>query len=195
MTGRSDVAVGVCGFGRCGSTMVMSMLAAGGMPIAGNITEPPYELPDVRDAWKVPLAGRAVKLLDSVLYYGIPPSPAWRFVWLDRDPVEQARSHIKFVEAVIGTLDEPWEVAVAKSAASFVRDRPKALGALHGQGAVLVLRYERILADPAGTARLLAQQVWPDLNIAAAAGAVHDRDSRCLPDLAVEISQGLAAGV
>jgi hypothetical protein len=162
--------------------MVMHMLAAGGVPIAGGLTRPPFELPDTQDAWSLPLAGRAVKLLDEVLFRGIPPAPAWRFVWLDRDPAEQARSQVKFLEALVGPLAGPREVAVARFAASYQRDRPKALGRLHGAGKVLTLRYEQVLADPrAGALRL--RQVWPALDVDAAAGVVHERDGRCRLDL------------
>lgn len=178
----SHHAVGVCGFGRCGSTMLMTMLVAGGCP-PGGATQPPYE-GDFQQLWNLPLGGRAVKLLDSVTYYGVPSAPTWRFVWLDRDPVEQARSHIKFVNTFVGQVADH-DDAVARFAASYQRDRPKTLNLLHGHGSVLVMRYEHVLADPLRAARNL-RKVWPTLDVDAASAVVHDRDGRCRPDLSAE---------
>lgn len=178
-------AIGVCGFGRCGSTMVMSMLAAGGVPIAGGLTEPPYELPGVRKAWSLPLAGRAVKLLDSAQHYGVPPAAAWRFIWLDRDPIQQARSHIKFINIFMAapTADD----AVELFAASYKKDRQPLLDLLRRNGTVTILSYERVLADPSGTARKLSN-IYPGLDADSAAATVHERDGICRPDLAVELA-------
>lgn len=176
-------AVGVCGFGRCGSTMVMSMLVAGGMT-PGNASEPPYE-GDLQDLWHLPLDGRVVKLLDSVSYYGIPPASSWRFIWLDRDPIEQAKSHVKFTESILGAPLR--DGAVEQFAESYARDRPKVLGLLRRAGGVLVMDYERVLANPRRAAKDL-RKVWPELDVDRAAAVVHERDGRCRPDLAVELA-------
>jgi len=179
----TDYAIGVCGFGRCGSTMLMTMLVAGGCP-PGNAQHPPYEgdlgvLHDGR-----PLAGACVKLLDSVAYYGVPDAPAWRFVWLDRDPIQQARSQVKLLRAVApGIVDgDP----TAQFASSYHRDRMPTISAYRDHGEVLVLRYERILLDPQAAAWTLRDKVWPTLDVDAAARVVHSRSGRCRPDLAVE---------
>lgn len=187
----AEPAIGVCGYGRCGSSMVMHMLAAGGVPIAGGAEPPSYELPDIEDTWTIPLAGRAVKLLDAVLHSDLPPADRWRLVWLDRDPVEQARSQVKFLEAMVGPLPEPREVAVEQFARGYQRDRPHALGLLHGHGRVLVLRYEQVLADPPAGARRL-RELWPALDVDAAASVVHERDGRCLPGLPDVFPEGVA---
>lgn len=174
-------AVGVCGFGRCGSTMVMTMLVAGGMS-PGGATEPPYE-GDVAELHTRDLTGTAVKLLDSVTYYGIPRAAAWRFVWLDRDLTEQAKSMVKFVSTFAGELEPD---AVDRIVAGYKRDRPRVLAKYHAAGHVLVLRYEDVLADPHRAAESLRRYVWPALDVAAAAAVVHARDGACLPDLSVE---------
>jgi hypothetical protein len=188
-----DFAVAVCGFGRCGSTMTMSMLVAGGCP-PGNAAEPPYEGAPA-DLFGRDLSGTCVKLLDpemestSVITSG--PTPAWRFVWLDRDPVEQAKSFAKFVSTMgpvsglnVGRVD------IGRVADSYRRNRPRALGMLRAIGPVLVLDYERVLISPRKAAKLLRRETWPLLDVDAAATAVHERDGRCRPDLAYEL--GLA---
>lgn len=180
-------AVGVCGFGRCGSSMAMAMLAAGGLPPAANTGPPSYELPNIQRAYDIPLAGRSVKLLDAVLRFGVPDAPAWRFVWLDRDPVEQAKSTLKLMAAVDGGEFAP--DAVDLLVRSFEADRPRALGRLRQHGEVLVLQYERVLASPRKAAKLLRREVFPDLDVETAAAVVHDRTGRCRVDLAVELEQ------
>lgn len=186
-------AVGVCGFGRCGSSMTMAMLSDGGVPLAGVVAPGSYELlgGGIDQAWTLDLGGRCVKLLESVLHRGIPPAPGWRFVWLDRDPLQQARSQVKFLRGLgFGSLLDGGGVseddAIARFAASYRRDRPRAIAGLHAAGRVTVLRYEQVLADPRGTAETLRRQVWPTLDVDAAAAAVHQRDGTCRPDLAYE---------
>lgn len=183
----TDYAVAVCGFGRCGSTMAMTMLVAGGCP-PGNAAEPPYEgLPAGlvgRD-----LSGTCVKLLHGSRMGEVPagPTPAWRFVWLDRNPVEQARSMVKFLRVmapVTGITPRPGsEISIART---FEQDRPQILGALRRVGPVLVLDYERVLIRPRRAARMLRREIWPGLDVDAAAAVVHERGAACRPDLAFE---------
>ena len=182
-------AVAVCGFGRCGSTMLMSMLVAGGCP-PGNATRPPYE-GNVADLHGRDLTGTCVKLLDpgEVARVLAGPTRAWRFVWLDRDPIQQAKSYVKFLTAMAPVTGvRPSGDAVWRLAASDAADRPAILGALRDVGPVLVLDYERVLAQPRKTARLLRRDVWSGLDVDAAAAVVHDRDGTCRPDLAAEIT-------
>lgn len=184
-------AVGVCGFGRCGSSMAMAMLSEGGVPVAGVVSPGSYELVGgLEVAWSLDLNGRCVKLLDSVLYYGLPRASGWRFVWLDRDPIQQAISHVKFVKAIglASTLEADGgdARAVDQFAASYRRDRARAVAGLHAAGRVTKLRYEDVLADPRAAAERLRREVWPTLDVDAAAAAVHDRDGACRPDLAYE---------
>lgn len=166
----------------------MAMLSEGGVPVAGVVAPGSYELmgDGVRTAWTLDLAGRCVKLLDSVLYYGIPPAPAWRFVWLDRDPVQQSRSQVKFVKGVGVPLPEDDATVAAQFAASYRRDRPRALARLHAAGQVVRFRYDDVLTDPRAAARRLRSDIWPDLDVPAAAAVVHRRDGTCRPDLAFE---------
>lgn len=186
--------VGVCGFGRCGSTLVMRMLLAGGCPPVVGAEEPPHES-NLDAVWRMgpdDLAGRSVKLLDAPRWNrSLPVAREWRFVWLDRDPMEQARSQVKFLMGVTGVPIPDAPAAVAKFAASYGRDRPGLMQLLRRHGTVFVLRYERVLDNPRRAARQL-KQVWPGLDVEAAAAVVHNRDGKCRPDLSVELD--LTAG-
>jgi hypothetical protein len=190
-----DTSIGVCGFGRCGSTMAMAMLAAGGIPLAAGSNPRSGELDDLDGLSAVELAGRAVKLLDLVVRQPLPPAN-WRLIWLDRDPVQQAKSTVKFLRGIAGV--DLRADAVDQLAASYMSDRPDALRRLRATGPVLVLEYERVLAQPKRAARRLALHVagvddltavrpsglWFDVR--AAAAVVHRRDGSCRPDLAFE---------
>jgi hypothetical protein len=189
--------VGVCGFGRCGSTMVMTMLGAGGIPPVPGADSRSHELDFALAAELAPavLAARAVKLLDSILYPEHAPLPSarrWMFVWLDRDPHQQARSQVKLLHGI--GLRVP-AIAVKKLEESYAADRPRALAALCDLGPVHVDRYERALSDPAAFAADLAAFLGPELPLdpSAAASVIHRRDARCASTLEFEQTGRAAA--
>lgn len=194
-------AIGVCGFGRCGSTMMMSMLTAGGMPTVDGTSLSSFEAEDFAQLFTYgpdELDGRVVKLLTVVEAWGTaPPASAWKFVWLDRDPQQQALSAMKFMIGM-GMKPPPkngqhflWQVR--DLSASFRRDRPKLLGMLGKIGPVTVLSFEDVLNRPARAVRTLAK-LYPDLDRQAAIAAVHKRGPKALPNLDVETALMLAEG-
>lgn len=164
---------------------MMAMLEAGGIPPAGSASAPGFELHSVQDAWNLKLEGKSVKLLESVLWLGVPTAENWLFIWLDRNGLEQAKSQAKLLRAT--TEIDMDEDDIQTFAASFQRDRPKALGLLRKAGDVLVLRYEDILVDPLKASRKLWKRI-PGFDVTAARNVVHKRDGKCRPDLGVEIS-------
>lgn len=184
---RGVTAVGVCGFGRCGSSMVMRMLDAGGLPPVDGSSDRGYEHGGFSSLTAEELDGRAVKLLDSVLHDLIPPADvSWRFIWLDRHPYQQAKSLRKFMADVAGVRVSASAVKDLRD--SFVRDRPIALERLRGMGEVLELRYESVLARPFMAADTIARFLDPafDLCPAPMGIVVHERDWRCAPGLDFE---------
>jgi hypothetical protein len=185
----ADPVTVVTGFGRCGSTMVMTMLAAGGMDVVGG--PPAYE--DMRTAakgydadWVRSQRGKAVK----VLYFrGLEYLPGdWRFLWLDRAPLEQAKSLRKFHEAEDNTRTRLTRRDVAMLAADLRSDRRTALRLLNGRGPVIRLRFEGILVHPAMAAAKLADFCGlPAEVVPAMAAVIERRSSRCAPDMAMEL--------
>ena len=146
-------------------------------------------------AW---LPVRAVKLLEAAAHpdLGVPPCPTgWRFVWLDRDPAQQAWSQVKMIRTlapVTGVdITEPPAMAAAKLAASYQASRAGLLRRLRAYGLVTVMRYEDVLADPPGAAELLRDRVWRWLDVDATATALHQRDGRCRPDMSVEAAHAV----
>lgn len=184
-------AIGVVGFGRCGSSMTMAMLEAGGVPAVAGAT-PVARESDLRTLTAGACLGHATKLLDLPWAFGdvddLFDGPVdWRFVWLDRNPIQQAKSAVKLMRGV-------WKQNTPASAAKrfqdgFVRDREACRAWYARRGDVLDLRYEDVLRDPTGAAKQLADHVGAPFDVVAAAGVVHDRTPKCRPDLAFEFAE------
>jgi len=186
MTGMTDRRVMVSGFGRCGSTMLMHMLRAGGLPFADGADPHSGEHPGAAGAHAAAAPGRVVKILDP-LGSGHLPGPGWQAIWLDRDPRWQAESMRKFLSALSRSRVSVRETRALRT--SLERDRDPAVAALRATCPLLVVSYDDTLRDPPLTARSLASFLpWAGLDVAAMAGAVHDRSPRTLPDLAFEMS-------
>ena len=176
----------VAGFGRCGSSLVMQMLAAGGMPTPYS-SYPSYEITKGTPMVMGELYGGAVKILDP--HVNRPPrGPDYRFIWLDRDPVQQSKSMAKFWKAAM--VDAPsnlppfpefTEEQIVKLADAFRRDRPRANAVMREYTQkILKMRFEAILHDPAWAAHLLKGFCGP-LDEKAMAAAVQPRGPECLP--------------
>lgn len=187
-------AVGVCGFGRCGSTMTMAALAAGGVPPIVGADPHSFEMPDHRaitSAQPEDLAGHSIKLLDAIKYPNVMPSAeSWRFIWIDRNHQQIARSQIKLLRGMARLSGRADRYALAEG---LDRDRSRLISALSALGPVLVLRYEDAIAQPLQFGSALAEFLEPagfDFAPIAASVVVHDRDPRCTGDLAFEVSAG-----
>lgn len=177
----------VSGFGRCGTSLVMQMLAAGGITPTGQW--PAFEDPVVirlTPDWIAKNKGKALKVLDPHRFR-IPAGPKYRVLWLDRDHKEQAKSLMKFLGATVGIGFSPRDHK--ELARAFKRDRPRALQALQSAGAkdVLTLRFEDILSGPQGAAEAIAAFVEMRLDVSAMARAVMPRGPECRPDLSMEV--------
>lgn len=184
----SDSYVIVAGLGRCGTSLVMGMLHAAGIPCIG--TPPDFE--DMRTAWRIDpawLAGRpghAVKVLDPHRVW--PPAGIdAEVIWLDRDPTEQARSQIKLVQSggfpITATRNR------MRGLVSVIeRDRRQGRKLLHGLP-MLTLTFEDILAEPLKAATAIASFLAPrrpGLDADRMADQVVSRGPECQPTLAIE---------
>lgn len=175
----------VAGLGRCGSSLVMQMLAAGGMATVG--TFPDFEIEDVAHLlpseprrWVDLCAGKAVKLLDPQRCRP-PVGPDYHAIWLRRDATEQGRSMLK----LIGLPDT--RENRRRMAGSIRRDGPRAKLALiaanaHHHG-ILEISFEAIILDPTAAVRDIADYLGRDLNRGAMLACIRQRPAWCLPDM------------
>lgn len=183
----------VAGLGRCGSSLLMQMLAAAGLPHIGSFPDYEDELvnpPKVTAATLQALPECAFKLLN----------PQWApkaligvhavAIWLDRDRIEQAASQIK-----LGRFAKTREIHARASrrdiramAARLDKDRRRAIDALSHLPTVVV-RYEGLIKAPLETCRELAEVLksagYP-VDPAVMAACVRKSDASCAPGLAME---------
>lgn len=179
----------VCGHGRCGSSLVMQMLQAGGFPVFGEY--PAFEPEEVgfdrnSDILLSLISGRAAKILD-------PQYTQWGdlsnvfVVWMDRDRNEQARSHVKLLRT-LGQM-EVSDSVVRSMSQGYGKDTSKALNRLSASGAhVMRMTFEFLLSNPYEGAESIARHIHADLDIEKMAATVIRRHPSCMPDMDIELS-------
>jgi hypothetical protein len=172
----------VAGFGRCGTSLVMGMLAAGGLQTVGQA--PIFEHPklierraDMRFLRRQ--GGKVIKWVDpistNIVHHAIGP-----VLWLDRHVTEQAKSQIKLANAFGGNW--PTNAAmIAEVANQLVGKRNSALSLAAMVGPVTFLTFETLLSDPRGSAKLLREVFRPlgALDILKASALVQARSPQC----------------
>lgn len=178
----SEPKIIVAGLGRCGTSMVCQMLAAGGLRVAGEW--PSYETaaPWNETGWQ------AAKLLDPHRQ----PLDDWMrgalVFWLDREPMQQAASQAKLLHVTLSREDR-------KAMASLLRrDRRDSARRLRMAGRhPLRFEFERLLRMPYQTAEEFDHWLkewfgYHGFRADLAAEVVHDkRSAACLPDLSMEL--------
>lgn len=178
----------VAGLGRCGTSLAMSMLMAGGCPVVGN---PPAFEPRIAHAERITRdtleisRGRAMKIVDPQLLRVSLPRYC-RAVWLDRDFTQQARSVIRFLRMTGTNVPENRET-VRDMTSSLKIDRPKAIVALKNHGTVAArLSFEELILAPRKAAEILAQTAREALGVEldqdAMAEKVINRSARAMPE-------------
>lgn len=145
----------VCGFPRCGSSLLMNMLHVGGMDVvADNYSsyeeERTLELP-LRSDWIAECSGKAIKVLEPH-QNKLPDSYPYQFIWLNRNPLEQAKSQMALLEAigVQGLINAAPKAAVRTLADSIRRDQPKVLRLLrsYSNSQLIELSFETLVTRP-----------------------------------------------
>lgn len=180
----------VTGLGRCGTTMVMQMLQAAGIPCAGSppaFEDIPVSPSGVDHAWLNQQVGRAVKWIDPTVTRVRHSNGG--AIFLTRDPVEQAKSQLKMLGA---RSDRSTRRGMAKSIQRDTRHARAIVRNLFGDHFVLNLHYDKMLRDPAFAAARMAYFCdtlgFPFGPSGDAATVVHKRDAMCRPDMNAELS-------
>lgn len=172
----------VVGFPRCGSSLVMSMLHAGGFPCVfeddTSFEHPQAAESPLDEAWLESCVGKAVKLLDPL---DTKPTRrfAYRFIALDRNHRWQSQSQLKLLSCLAGirlargtlrdiirSLDRDWPHMVRT-----LQDYPR--GELH------IFDFADVLARPRETAHRLAELTDPSLDVDRMAACVRPRSPQC----------------
>lgn len=185
----NDAITLVAGLGRCGTSLTMQMLAAGGAPVVGDY--PAYE--DTRFGFDSPWAtpwkdsvGQVVKVLDPHRFE-LPTEWPLRTIWLDRNLKEQARSQAKILRLLCGI--PAGRNDVRQIAAALSDSTREAIATLADRGPLMRLHFEDILDNPIGAAALMASfaRIAP-ADIEKMAAVVRLRSPRCQPGMDIEVS-------
>lgn len=179
---KNKIPLLVSGFGRCGSSLVMQMLAAGGYPVTGEY--PAYEDLAYNGTGSCYPIGRAIKVLDP--HRNKIPHGRYRWIWIDRDPKQQALSTCKFAKCFIG-LNIP-TTQLASMELSYKTDRKKALSTIKKHSFThdnfLNLTFEGLITEPEKSSRIIAYYLREEMNVQAMASVVfRDRTTKCFDGL------------
>jgi hypothetical protein len=179
----------VTGIGRCGLSLMVQMLDAGGFPVHGSF--PDYEVFDVGTPVPdiLPQVGEsAVKLVDPAQYpFPGPRRFECRAILLERDPLEQARSQMKFLKAIttdpirIRDFAESNPTALQNLATANRVDTRKNRGRLANwtRARTLRLNFAELIAFPVEVASAVAHFLEAPLDVERMALQVRKRDAAC----------------
>jgi hypothetical protein len=188
----------VCGLGRCGTSLTMQMLAAGGVPCVSRFpafehenTIPTRQSGSMLDLdWLRAHGGHAIKWLDPFRFVQLPADLPYTVIWLDRDPMEQSNSQAKFAWAV-GGVPLPNRQQRKAVAARLPLDRVRSHSVLRTAMRKLYLRFENLIDPAAGVEIQIADFVAPDfghVDLAAMSRCRLPRGPECQGTLDIEMS-------
>ena len=175
----------VSSFGRAGSSLVMKMLQVGGYPVLANkprslehtgmIQLPAYS------AWLKD--NYAVKINDPHLF--IPPEDFdYQFIWLSRDPKQQAKSMIKLNKAIRPYKETRSERASMRFKMQFIKkSTPKCIKPFKrlSNRPIIYVQFEELLADPTKIVSEIAQEIEQKLDLIKMAKVVRPRKTTVYP--------------
>ena len=174
----------VSGLPRSGTSMMMQMLEAGGVPVlTDGVREPDednpkgyYELEAVKGtrrdvSWLSQATGKAVKIV-SMLLYELPEDRQYKVIFMRRDMGEVLASQ----RAMLRRRGEPGsdQPSDGEMAVEFGVHLDEVAGWMEGRGnmEVLQVQYAEVLGDAVGLAGQVARHLGGDLDVEAMAGVV-----------------------
>lgn len=179
----------VAGFGRCGSSLVMAMLSAGGLPVVGH--PPVFESTAftehcTSETFLRKHDGSILKWLDPTHTYLPHAFRGGPVLWLDRDPAAWAESHMKLRNMWTGLpLRHEDPIAHASLSAEVAERTSSVLQKIGSYGSLDRLRFEDILAKPRDAAETLRRvfRAFGYLDINRASAVVRERTAECAPGM------------
>jgi hypothetical protein len=174
----------VSGLPRSGTSMLMRMLEAGGIPpLTDELRsadddnprgyyefEPVKKLREGDSSWLPQAQGKAVKIISALLSY-LPPTQTYQVLFIQRAIPEILASQRKML---INRGEDPDKISDAEMAQYFEKHLAQVTAWLAQQGNIttLYVDYNQMLYDPAPTARRLNKFLGGDLNIDQMVGVV-----------------------
>jgi LPS sulfotransferase NodH len=182
--GKRPPVILVSGLPRSGTSMMMKMLASGGIEIyTDNVRQADednpqgyYEVEKVKKlqedaAWLHHVRGRAVKIVSSLLYY-VPFSLPYKVVFMRRDMEEILLSQQKMLERSGQSADQEANNMLAQK---FETHLQKIITWIDAQRHIdcLYVDYKKIVEDPVSYAQKIQEFLGQPLNIEAMVSAVN----------------------
>ncbi len=172
----------VSGIPRSGTSLMMSMLESGGMPVlvdqvrAADIDNPrgyyeyePVKKLKVDSSWVASACGKAVKMV-YLLVYDLPPDVAYRILVMHRN-IDEVLASQRVMLSRLGKSQSVDDAIMARlfrnhlvKFAEWARERPNI--------SVLDVDYNEMVADPGSVARSVADFLGGGLDVSKMAGVV-----------------------
>ena len=176
----------VTGAPRSGTSLLMQMLGAGGLPLCADAQRPAdadnprgyFELAAVRRSredtgWLAQAVGRAVKVIHALVPC-LPPDRAYRVVDVRRDWAEVLASQRRMLERA-GQAADPADDARLAALLEAQREAMERWARRRAAAPLLRLDYAAVIAEPARAAARLNEFVGGGLDAAAMARVVEPR--------------------
>jgi len=173
----------VSGVPRSGTSLMMQMLAAGGMSVLSDGVRAPdannlrgyFEWEPAKRLLQEPGAiaqaeGKAVKAISSLLF-GLPPQDSYRIVFMRRPMEEVVASQAAMLDRMAAKGAALGPNAMAAALAAHLQQTEAWLARQHFI-AVCAVEYRDVLADPGGESRRIAEFLGVPLDIEAMARQV-----------------------
>lgn len=175
----------VLGLPRSGTSLMMQMLLAGGIPlhcesfISGESSDI-FKLPKETN-WLKKCHGQAIKILEPLVFV-LPRTFEYRFIVMHRNPAQQAKSFEKFMRYVGAETDHPKYLETLES--SFVREMPMIVNKYQMYpGRLKEISFEKLIENPIAIANELQAFLNQPLNVKSMAAIVQARSPDCLPNM------------
>lgn len=147
----NDTTIVVSGLTRCGSSLMIQMLYAGGCPIScepGNEMisgEHSDQLSALRDIALGLTSGMAIKCLDPH-NFPLPPDKKYIFIWMRRDYKEQSKSIAKFMQMLLGVKES--KRTLARSFEQSLPNETRKCFRLYADHPFIEVRFEDLINNP-----------------------------------------------
>jgi len=183
----NEIIILVCGFGRCGSSLVMQMLKAAGISVDG--VPPYYETMFGYDGkWIAQQTGRAVKILEPHRHDRNFEPGNYVCIWIDRDLKEQAKSHVQFHREKKKLVVMNPRYSRRELIKFFKKERKEGVRACESLGPTLYLKFEDLIKDSIGSAALIGYHCGiPAEKVLIMDRVVVPRETKCRDSLDLEL--------
>jgi len=183
---NQETIVVVAGLGRCGSSLMMRMLHAGGVPVyCDNYAS--YETTKIQGlptnwTWLNETKGKAIKVLDPH-QWKLHPSLNYKIIWLYRNTTEQAKSALKLLveTRTIATYNRAKVREMAQVYEKDMRLANRSLVALNSE--LLKISFEELITSAKATSKKVEDFLGLNLNLEKMVSQVKPRTTACLPYL------------